>query len=85
MKVGDKVRVTRVPSIKGLRDVEHLPSKTVFERCIGRVFPIIAITPTPENGSVLLELHVGEVMDEPAYMHSVWIEPECVELVGISN
>lgn len=35
------------------------------------------------NGQV--ELCVGEVLGEPDYMHSVWIEPEFVEIVEPSN
>lgn len=51
-------------------------SKLVFERSVGHTFPIIDIT---EDG--LVELEVGEVMGVSAYMHSIWIEPECLEVV----
>jgi hypothetical protein len=70
MKIGDRVEVVAVPG--------SLPSgmgtQALFEACVGRVFPVVGI----ENG--LLELEVGEVVDEESFMHSIWIEPECVVL-----
>jgi len=49
-------------------------TQALFEACVGRVFPIAGI----DNG--LLELHVGEVVGEENYMHSIWIETSCVLL-----
>jgi hypothetical protein len=70
MKIGDQVEVVAVP--------RSLPSgmgtQALFEACLGRIFPVAAI----DNG--LLELHVGEVVGEESYMHSIWIEPGCVLL-----
>ena len=69
MKIGDYVEVIAVP--------RSLPSgmgtQALFEACVSRVFPIAGID---DNG--LLELHVGEVVGEENYMHSIWIEPDCV-------
>ena len=71
MKTGDRVEVVAVPA--------SLPAgmgtQALFEACMGRIFPISAID---ENG--LLELHVGEVVGEKNYMHSIWIEADCVRL-----
>jgi hypothetical protein len=72
MKPGDLVRVAALPP----RIPDEPESKLVFERSIGRTFPVIGIT---EHG--LVELEVGEVMGVSAYLHSIWIEPECLELV----
>ena len=73
MKQGDLVRVVGVPP--GLRDAGDLPSKRIFDRCLGRIFPIVGVQ------GHLLELEVGHVLGEPAYMHSIWIEPDFVEFV----
>jgi hypothetical protein len=73
MKVGDRVRVTSIPPV--LPDDPELRTKHLFELCVGRVFPIAVLQ------GELLELEVGEVMGEPAYMHSIWIEPQFVRLV----
>jgi hypothetical protein len=71
MKIGDRVEVVAVPG--------SLPSgmgtQALFTACVGRIFPIEGID---DNG--LLELHVGEVLGEESYMHSIWIEADCVFL-----
>jgi hypothetical protein len=72
MKIGDKVRVLKAPPI--LPEGE-LNTREVFARCVGKIFPIVGF----QNN--LLELEVGEVMGEPPYMHSIWIEPEFVETI----
>jgi hypothetical protein len=72
MKPGDLVRVVALSP--------HIPddaeSKLVFEHSVGRTFPIIDIA-----ADGLVELEVGEVMGVLACLHSIWIEPECLELV----
>lgn len=72
MKPGDLVRVVAIPP--------HLPGSAetglVFERCVGRTFPIIDMT---AHGHI--EIEVGEVMGVAASLHSIWIEPEYLELV----
>jgi hypothetical protein len=56
----------------------------LFDLCLGKVFSIVGIVPVPEIDSELLELHVGPVVGQPAYMHSIWIEPELVEVVEVN-
>lgn len=72
MKIGDEVRIAKIPP--KLPDNE-LDTKRLFELCLGRVFPIVGFQ------DKLIELHVGGVVGEPDYLHSIWIEPEFVELV----
>ena len=71
MKIDDRVRIVGVTS--GLTDDNELNTRSLFEPCVGREFPVMEI----EQG--LLELHVGEVNGKPAFMESIWIEPEFVE------
>jgi hypothetical protein len=73
MKVGDLIRIVKIPP--GLRDDDDLSTKTLFDLCVGRVFPIVGM----QDG--LIELHVGDAVAEPAYMHSIYIEAEYVEIV----
>jgi hypothetical protein len=68
MNIGDRIKVVRTPS--GLEG----ETKAIFELCVGRTFPIFGVIPVPEINSELLELEVGEVVGEPAFMHSIWIE-----------
>lgn len=79
MKIGDKVRIVRLPD--GLRDDEEFQTKSLFELCLGQVFAVVGVQLVPEIGSELLELEVGELVGKPAYMHSIWIEREFVEVV----
>lgn len=72
MKAGDQIRIIGVPP--DLPD-DDLGTKRLFELCLGRVFPIAGF-----NGE-LLELDVGEVLGEPSYMHTIYIEPEFVEAI----
>jgi hypothetical protein len=83
MKVGAKIRIVKLP--EGLVDDERLQTKSLFELCLGRVFPIKGIVPVVETGGELLELHVGKVLGKSAFVHSIWIESELVELVKSSR
>ena len=73
LKVGDRVRVVQVPPV--LPPDTELNTRSLFELCVGRVFPVVGF-----NGT-LIEVEVGEVLGKPAYMDSIWIEPEFVEIV----
>jgi hypothetical protein len=73
--VGDRVRVVRVPERLGGGEGDSLNTRRIFELCVGHTFPIVGLA----NG--LIELEVGKVVGEPAYMHSIWIEPDCVEFM----
>ncbi|MDP1700352.1 MAG: hypothetical protein Q8L53_05230 [Aestuariivirga sp.] len=77
MKIGDRVRIIKVPA--GLRDDDDLRTRTLFDLCLGRIFPIAGIEANR------IELHVGEVLGAPAYIHSIYIEPENVEAVETSG
>ena len=75
-KVGDRVRITRVPP-----SVEReMPSETVelFRRCIGQVFRVDGFG---EYGH--LELNVSDDGSQAPddSKHTIWIEPEFVEPV----
>ncbi|HJT13453.1 MAG TPA: hypothetical protein VJ790_12620 [Dongiaceae bacterium] len=77
MKPGDLVRVVALsPAIP-----DNPESKLVFERSVGHTFPIVDIT-----ADGLVELDVGDILGESTdpelvASHTIWIEPECLELV----
>ncbi len=82
LAVGDKIRVGGIPPDvrSGVYDEdEELKTRTVFERSLGRIFPVKAF----DDDRV--ELHVGKVMGRPAYEHSIWLEPQFIELVAKSK
>ena len=74
MKVGDPIRVLRVPA--SVQDTDSFKTRSILERCIGRIFPIMSFN---EHG--MIQIDIGELVGKPPYMESVWIEPECVEPV----
>jgi hypothetical protein len=71
MKIGDKVRVTKVPD--GVPPDNQV--MTLFRGCVGKTFPIVKI----DDG--LVELHVGEAFGKPAEFHQIWLEPAQLKLV----
>ena len=73
ISIGDIVRVISIPP--DLPEGE-IGTRSLFALCVGRSFPVISV-----HGE-LLELHVGEVLKQPAYLHSIWIEFEHVEHLG---
>ena len=71
MKIGDKVRVMKVPdSVPPDNQV-----MTLFRGCVGKTFPIVKM----DDG--LVELHVGEAFGKPAEFHQIWLEPAQLKLV----
>jgi hypothetical protein len=72
VKIGDKVRVVTIPS--RLPDGE-MNTRSLFELCVGRAFPIVGF-----QGN-LVELEVGEVLGKEPCMDSIWIEPEHIEVI----
>jgi hypothetical protein len=73
VKIGDEVRVVTIPS---RLPEDEMNTRSLFELCVGRVFPIVGF-----QGD-LVELEVGEVLGKEPYMDSVWIEPEHIEVIG---
>ena len=71
MKIGDKVRVMKVPD--GVPPDNQV--MTLFRGCVGKTFPIVKM----DDG--LVELHVGEAFGKPAEFHQIWLEPAQVKLI----
>ena len=72
MKIGDKVRVERMPD--GVPP-DNKQLQTLFRSCLGKTFPIVKFD------GPLVELHVGELFGKPADYHQIWLEPDRVKLV----
>lgn len=69
-KIGDRVKVLRIP--KHLKDDPLLKTKATFKKCLGHAFQICGF-----QGD-LLELEIGSVTGK---LETIWIEPDCVELI----
>lgn len=74
MKEGDLIRVVRVP--QGVEDTEHFQTRSMLERCVGLVFPVMGF-----NNVGMIQIDVGALVGKPSYMQSIWIELDCVEQV----
>ena len=68
---GSKVRVIRVPV--AIRDDPRLEMVAVFENCVGHTFVVCGLQ------GKLMELEVGSATGK---LDTIWIEADCVELVG---
>ena len=79
MRVGDTVRLIGVPP--GLRDDDDLQTKTLFQKCVGQSFAIVKLDTVEGLPYQLVELHVGYVVGVQDFVHSIWVEPEYLELV----
>ena len=78
LAVGDRIRVRGIPPDvrRDIYEEEESKTRTVFEISLGRVSPVKAF----DDDRV--ELHVDKVMSRPAHQHSVWLEPQFIELVA---
>lgn len=75
IKIGDKVRVLKVPpAVK-----KEMPAETrrLFRRCVGKVLRVDGLG---RCGFLELNVNAAGSQATPA-AHTIWIEPECVELV----
>ncbi|MBA3913696.1 MAG: hypothetical protein H0X25_07535 [Acidobacteriales bacterium] len=72
MNIGSKVRLTAVP--EGLPNPPDLPTRSVFERCVGRE---LLVTGVNELG--MLELDVAALTGSVG--ETIWVEPEFLELI----
>jgi hypothetical protein len=68
MKIGDTVRVTKIPD--GLDE----EAQKIFSLCLGKCFPVSAI-----ESDGRLVLLVGRVVGVRDYLHSIYLLPDEVE------
>ena len=73
VKPGDWVVLARIPAWVGGLAAE---TRAMFERCLGRAFPVDAID---EDGLLVLDVSFAGFWDE------VRVEPECVALRVLSR
>jgi hypothetical protein len=74
MKIGDRVRLIGIPP--NLKDDEDLKTRSLFETCLGKSFPIADFKSVEGLSYQLVQLDVGHVWGKPEYMESIWVEPE---------
>jgi len=70
MKVGSKVRMIGIPD--GLEDYPDFPTKSTFERCVGREFVIVGF-----NEVGMAELKIEAVTGSVG--ETIWVETQFLE------
>jgi hypothetical protein len=80
MNVGDTVSIKGIPT--DVKDDEHLKTRTLFEKCVGREFVIAGIEQPEGFPSRFVRLDVGHVVGEEPFRHTIWVEEEYVQLRG---
>ena len=78
MKAGDRVKLIGIPP--GLRDQDDLPTLTLFEKCLGQSFVVTEMETVEGLPYQLAELEVGHILGKKAWEHTIWVEPEYLEL-----
>lgn len=79
MKAGDKVKLIGIPP--GLKDEDDLPTLTLFEKCLGRSFVVSGMETVEGLPHPLAKLDVGHMLGKQAWEHSIWVEPEYLQVV----
>ena len=73
MKIGEKVRLVGIPD--GLEDYPDFPTKSTFEKCIGREFVIAGF-----NEIGMAEIGIESVTGSVG--ETIWVEPHFLELIS---
>lgn len=81
MKAGDAVTLIAIPA--GVKDDRELQTRTLFEKCLGKTFPIVALETVDGLPYPLVRLDVGHILGEPTYNQTIWVEPEYLQLENL--
>jgi hypothetical protein len=74
MKIGDKFRLIALPPDLPVGDAD-LPTKAVFNECVGHDFVVVAGFNDIGLAELLVESVTGSVGER------IWVEPEFLELI----
>jgi hypothetical protein len=78
VKVGDRVELIGIP--KGVKDDRELQTRTLFEKCLGKTFRIAGLENVKGLPFPLVRLDVGDMVGKEAFMETIWVEPEYLQL-----
>lgn len=79
MKAGDCVKLVGIPP--NLKDAEDLPTRTLFEKCLGRTLVIAEMQTFDGVPTPFAKLDVGHVIGEEPWKHTIWVEPEYLQFI----
>jgi hypothetical protein len=78
VKAGDTVKLVGIPP--NLRDEEDLKTRTLFEKCLGQSFVVVEVETIEGMPYPLAKLDVGKVLGTEPWKHTIWVEPEYLQL-----
>jgi hypothetical protein len=81
VKAGAIVKLIAIPA--DLKDYRELQTRTLFERCLGKRFPIVALETVDGLPYQLVRLDVGHILGEPTYNQTIWVEPKYLQLENL--
>ena len=81
MKAGDTVTLIAIPA--DVNDDGVLQTRTLFEKCLGKTFPIVALETVDGLPYPLVRLDVGHILGEPTYNQTIWVEPAYLQLENL--
>jgi hypothetical protein len=80
MKDGDTVKLIGIPP--NLRDEADMPTRTLFEKCLGQSFVVGKVESIEGVPYPLAKLDVGHILGEEPWTHTIWVEPEFLQVEG---
>jgi hypothetical protein len=78
MNAGDTVKLIGIPP--NLRDEEGMITRTLFEKCLGQAFVVVEVESIEGVPYPLAKLDVGHILGEEPWMHTIWVEPEYLQV-----
>ena len=78
MKPGDTAKLVGIPP--NVRDDKELPTRTLFEKCLVQSFVIAAVESFEGVPFPLARIDIGHVVGKEPWEHTIWVEPEYLEL-----
>lgn len=79
MKAGDVVKLVGIHP--NLSDAKDLPTRTLFEKCVGQIFVIAGVESVEDVPTPLARLDVGDVIGHESWKHTIWVEPEYLQFI----
>jgi hypothetical protein len=78
MKTGDRVKLVGVPL--DVRDKDDMQTRTLFEKCLGQTFVVADVESFDGVPFPLVKLDVGHVVGKQPWEHTIWVEPEYLQV-----
>jgi hypothetical protein len=82
MKAGDRVKLIGIPP--DAKDAEHLQTRGLFEKCLGKWFVVTEVETVDGLAQLVATIEVGQVLGAPPSQHKIWVEERYLQ-TGWSN